>query len=76
MVLQLCGRVCRRLSLENPHHLVDGDFFVCKILKLFGIHIDFVCCHPSFGSGAKVGDYAKRLDKPNMRKSIFLTYLN
>jgi hypothetical protein len=28
MVLQLCGRVCRRLSFENPHHLLDEDFFI------------------------------------------------
>ena len=26
MVLQLCGRVCRRLSFKNPHHLFDEDF--------------------------------------------------
>jgi hypothetical protein len=26
MVLQLCGRVCRRLSF-NPHHSFDEDFF-------------------------------------------------
>ncbi|MFH6962231.1 hypothetical protein, partial [Flavobacterium plurextorum] len=26
MVLQLCGRVCRRLSFKNPHHLLDEDF--------------------------------------------------
>jgi hypothetical protein len=26
MVLQLCGRVCRRLSLKNPHHEFDEDF--------------------------------------------------
>ncbi|KIQ18511.1 hypothetical protein RT99_15800, partial [Flavobacterium sp. MEB061] len=23
-----CGRVCRRLSFENPHHSFDGDFLV------------------------------------------------
>jgi hypothetical protein len=28
------------------------------------------------GSGAKVGDYAKRLDNLNRKKSIFLTPLN
>ena len=22
----ICGRVCRCLFLESPHHLVDGDF--------------------------------------------------
>jgi hypothetical protein len=32
MVLQLCGRVCRRLSLKNPHHLFDGDFLRCDFL--------------------------------------------
>jgi hypothetical protein len=34
MVLQLCGRVCRRLSLKNPHHLFDGDFLRCDFLVL------------------------------------------
>jgi hypothetical protein len=29
-----------------------------------------------FGSGAKVGDYAKRFDNRNKKKSIFLTPLN
>ncbi|MFH7036303.1 hypothetical protein, partial [Flavobacterium aquidurense] len=36
MVLQLCGRVCRRLSFKNPHHLFDGDFLFYKILQLCG----------------------------------------
>ncbi|WP_208641778.1 hypothetical protein, partial [Flavobacterium cutihirudinis] len=42
--LQLCGRVCRRLSFENPHHSIDGDFFV---LQMFGRnHIFFPCYDP------------------------------
>ncbi len=34
MVLQLCGRVCRRLSFKNPHHLFDEDFFCFKMISL------------------------------------------
>jgi hypothetical protein len=30
MVLQLCGRVCRRLSFKNPHHSFDEDFLLYK----------------------------------------------
>ncbi|MFH6965198.1 hypothetical protein, partial [Flavobacterium plurextorum] len=38
MVLQLCGRVCRRLSFKNPHHLLDEDFlFVRKYPKVWCI---------------------------------------
>ena len=39
----ICGRVCRRLSLENPHHLLDGDFLFVKDstvnMKLWGYWI-------------------------------------
>ncbi len=38
MVLQLCGRVCRRLSFKNPHHLLDEDFlFLRKYQKVWCI---------------------------------------
>jgi hypothetical protein len=36
MVLQLCGRVCRRLSLKNPHHSFDEDFL---FLQKFGANL-------------------------------------
>ncbi|MEG0851113.1 MAG: hypothetical protein RSD71_11350, partial [Flavobacterium sp.] len=33
-----CGRVCRRLSFKNPHHLFDGDFlFLRKYPKVCSI---------------------------------------
>ena len=37
MVLQLCGRVCRRLSLKNPHHEFDEDF-----LRLIWFVVDYL----------------------------------
>jgi hypothetical protein len=39
MVLQLCGRVCRRLSFKNPHHLVDEDFLFRKYCNYVGAPI-------------------------------------
>ena len=39
MVLQLCGRVCRRLSFKNPHHLFDGGFLFYKIGSYLGAPI-------------------------------------
>ncbi len=39
MVLQLCGRVCRRLSFENPSSIDEG-FFVLK--SFFGLYVRFL----------------------------------
>jgi hypothetical protein len=48
MVLQLCGRVCRRLSFEDPHHLFDGDFLFYNTLCFLtakGAKVFFLCVY-------------------------------
>ncbi|MGE6354210.1 hypothetical protein ACQKCJ_10070, partial [Flavobacterium sp. NPDC079362] len=55
MVLQLCGRVCRRLSFENPVSSETGFFF----LQNTGVMREpdsYRGLSPFFGSNAKVGD--------------------
>ena len=40
MVLQLCGRVCRRLSFENPSSIDEGFFVLKSFFGLYGINPD------------------------------------
>ena len=57
MVLQLCGRVCRRLSFKNPHHWFDGDFLFYYFKKIT-VRKGSVCPRLCFaGSGYALGSF-------------------
>ncbi|MEG0851706.1 MAG: hypothetical protein RSH24_17695, partial [Flavobacterium sp.] len=61
-----CGRVCRRLSFKNPHHLFDEDFlFLRKYPKGYSI------------AGAPTGIGGRRLSFENPHHLLggdFLVY--